>query len=448
MFTTATYSPEDNKLRLYFSSRLESDLFERVKAQGFKWAPKQELFVAPSWTPAREDFCIELAGEIEPEQTTMIERAEAKIERLEGAARKAEERSNGFHVAANAISKRFEFGQPILVGHHSERKARKDQERINNNMKNAVQEIDKIQHYNWKIRGVAAHANSKASRRTRLNRIKTLLAELRDLQRTLNTAQRNLKLLNQINTIEDKEKRENAISIYAGGTFVSVNLYFDLRNGKITHEEAITKCIENNNLIINSPTRKRWILHTLNRLGYERAELGPIVRFEGDITPAILQVFVRTHGADKPKASCDGENWKVVSSVDLPLHIGGGEKEISLTSSEWCELMQDTGYEVPAAGPKKPPILNFKAESIEVGRYGKAYLYQQIEMTKEEYSNLYEERRWVELSSCCTFRVKVCLDPNVRGYGAKRLAVFLTDSKVHPSPDSNSVVLSGVKADA
>src|SRR5579859_1596669 len=45
MSYTATYSPEDNKLRLYSSSRLPKDLYDCVKAAGFKWAPKQELFV-------------------------------------------------------------------------------------------------------------------------------------------------------------------------------------------------------------------------------------------------------------------------------------------------------------------------------------------------------------------------------------------------------------------
>ncbi len=39
---TATYSPEDNKLRLYATSRLDSDLYARAKAAGFSWAPRQQ----------------------------------------------------------------------------------------------------------------------------------------------------------------------------------------------------------------------------------------------------------------------------------------------------------------------------------------------------------------------------------------------------------------------
>ena len=80
---TATYSPEDNKIHLYASSRLDAETYARVKEAGFKWAPKQELFVAPKWTPQREDLAIELAGEIEPEEMTLAERAAIKAERLE-----------------------------------------------------------------------------------------------------------------------------------------------------------------------------------------------------------------------------------------------------------------------------------------------------------------------------------------------------------------------------
>src|SRR6202521_1514136 len=79
----ATYSPEDNKLRLYPSSRLPKDLYDRVKGAGFIWAPKQELFVAPAWSPAREDLLIELCCDIGDEDTSLVDRAEERAERFE-----------------------------------------------------------------------------------------------------------------------------------------------------------------------------------------------------------------------------------------------------------------------------------------------------------------------------------------------------------------------------
>jgi len=143
----ATYSAEDNKLRLYCSERLDSDLYSRVKEAGFKWAPKQQLFVAPRWTPGREDLCLELAEGISAEQTTLAERAEAKADRLDSLAHKRAQQANGYWQAAERISQRFAAGQPILVGHHSERKARKDQESMHRASEKAADAIKAVDYW-------------------------------------------------------------------------------------------------------------------------------------------------------------------------------------------------------------------------------------------------------------------------------------------------------------
>src|ERR1700758_5561794 len=116
---TATYSPEDNKLRLYPSSRLPKELYDRVKAAGFTWAPKQELFVAPAWTPEREDLLLELCGEIGDEDTGLVERAEERAERFEEYSDKREQDALRAKAAVEAITDGIPLGQPILVGHHS-----------------------------------------------------------------------------------------------------------------------------------------------------------------------------------------------------------------------------------------------------------------------------------------------------------------------------------------
>ena len=80
---TATYSPDDNKLRLSSATRLDRDVYDRVKAAGFSWAPKQDQFIASMWTPARADLCVELAGEIGDEDSSLIDRAEDRADRLD-----------------------------------------------------------------------------------------------------------------------------------------------------------------------------------------------------------------------------------------------------------------------------------------------------------------------------------------------------------------------------
>jgi hypothetical protein len=59
---TATYSPDDNKLRLYASARLDAETYARIKAAGFRWAPVQSLFIAPMWTPERLRTMAEASG--------------------------------------------------------------------------------------------------------------------------------------------------------------------------------------------------------------------------------------------------------------------------------------------------------------------------------------------------------------------------------------------------
>ena len=67
----ATYSPEDNKLRLYADVRIDAEDWQAMKENGWRWAPKQELFYA-FWSVKNEDFCLAIAGDILPEEMTMV----------------------------------------------------------------------------------------------------------------------------------------------------------------------------------------------------------------------------------------------------------------------------------------------------------------------------------------------------------------------------------------
>lgn len=135
---SATYSPEDNKLRLYSTSRLDDGLYKRVHEAGFRFAPKQDLFVAPAWSPSREDLLLELCGEVGDEDTTLVDRAEDRADRFEDYSEKRASEAHTAREAVAAIADHIPLGQPILVGHHSERHARRDAERIENGMRRAV----------------------------------------------------------------------------------------------------------------------------------------------------------------------------------------------------------------------------------------------------------------------------------------------------------------------
>ena len=440
----ATYSAEDNKLRLYASDRMDEETYHRAKKLGFKWAPRQELFVAPKWTPQREDFCIELAGEITAEQSTLVERAEAKAERLDTLAEKRQQQANAFHESANRIAERFHGGQPILVGHHSEKGARRDKEKIDRAMQKAVKAQKAVNYWNYKAEGVERHANYKNSFGVRSRRIKTLLADLRNWQRDINHAHMCQILWTKILEKSGDEDRFNGlVRSYAGaqlstGEAAPWTYCGELREEKITNKEFVDKTLQNCEKVINSQNTNRWINHILNRLGFERSELGPVSEYTGKLTGPIVQGFAREFGAHKPKATKTDTGWLFTSVIPLPLHLGDG-KNLELTDDNWVKLMQSSGYEVPAKRPSKPSILNFRASELTGKMWSQLREFSQIELTKAEYSKIYKDYRGVAISECGQFRFKVCKDPNSSGYDAAWFAVFLSDSKVHEAPKTMEV---------
>lgn len=68
---------------------------------------------------------------------------EGRADRLAERAKKARARSNSALAASDKIAERFYMGQPILVGHHSEKGARKDHERCDNLIRRSIAESDK-----------------------------------------------------------------------------------------------------------------------------------------------------------------------------------------------------------------------------------------------------------------------------------------------------------------
>jgi predicted RNA methylase len=285
---TATYSPDDNKLRLSSATRLNRDVYDRVKAAGFSWAPKQDQFIASMWTPARADLCIELAGEIGDDDSCLIDRAEDRADRFDDYRDKRTNEAELSAAQARRVADGIPFGQPILVGHHSERHARKDAERIQNGMRKAVQAFDTADY--WKRRAVAAiqHAKYKERPDVRARRIKTIEADKRKQERTRAEAEDFLSQWNHGGTDPMTMERATAIanldyfsrcyplvdyprdppaSQYEGQT----SLWSALTGGIVDAEQA-------RGLAREMYTRAvafsgRWIEHYDNRLAYERGML-------------------------------------------------------------------------------------------------------------------------------------------------------------------------------
>lgn len=376
----ATYSPEDNKLRLYPVSRLDSETYARVKEAGFSWAAKQGLFVAPMWTPAREDLLIELCGEIEDEDKSLVDRAEERAERFEEYEEKRAEDAERAHAAVAEIADGIPLGQPILVGHHSEKRARKHAERIDAGIRRAVKMWETSQYWAARAAGAIRHAKYKERPEVRARRIKGLEADARKQERSIKDAELFLKFWRDVLTLDQAKAISNVDHIsrcfpladYPRNPPASqyeglMSLWSALDGGIINAAQARDIAIPAHERSIEHA--QRWLNHTNNRLAYERAML------------------------DEQGAS---------------------------------ELL------APKARPKQLPICNYRApEGIDCENIyyrGETIRHPQIEMTAAEYAAINKDYKGTRVCEG-SHRVRTAM------VKSRLVCVFLTDKKVTEKPD-------------
>ncbi len=89
--------------------------------------------------------------------------------------------------ASKSISDRIPFGQPILVGHHSERRHRKDIERSHNSMRKSVEAQQKADYYGSKTVSTAIASDDPEA-----------IQKLKDKLEQLQNNQEHMKLVNKL----------------------------------------------------------------------------------------------------------------------------------------------------------------------------------------------------------------------------------------------------------
>jgi hypothetical protein len=288
---TATYSPDDNKLRLYASTRLSPDDYARVKAAGFRWAPQQDLFVAPMWTPGREDLLLELAGEIGDEDTSLADRANERAERFDRYHDRRLSDAERTHASVSAIANGIPLGQPILVGHHSERRARRDVDRIRRGTVKAVQLWRTSEYWTRRAAGAVRHAKYKERPDVRARRIKTVEAAARKAGRALAESDAfaaRWRRLDDPHTdgrdCDDELRRRRAewLADHDHGYYAAQHTHSSGYVGPYSYAEAlrdpsITPAMVRAVALANHARLRadteRWLEHYANRLAYERAML-------------------------------------------------------------------------------------------------------------------------------------------------------------------------------
>jgi hypothetical protein len=184
-----------------------------------------------------------------------------------------------------SIGARFEGGQPILVGHHSEKRARKDKEKMDNGMRKAVTMWERAEYWSYRAEAALNHAKYKERADVRARRIKGLEADARKYQREITQAEKFTTLWQA-----DDLSLARAVAIanhdHISGSFLLANypreapasqyegpmgIWSALDGQVINHEQARSIAVTCHARTIRH--YGRWLAHTQNRIAYERAML-------------------------------------------------------------------------------------------------------------------------------------------------------------------------------
>ena len=298
----ATYSAEDNKLRIYPDNRLDDELgdegYKEFKAAGYKWAAKQECFVCACWTPDAEDWALDLCGEIDDEDYSPEERSADRAERFGGY---RDKRRGEAHGHADDYESR-----PAVFGHQSQARAERQARRHDRHRHHALSQWSKAEYWQQRTEGVIRHALYRSSAPVRRSRLLRLEAEQRKHVKALESYRTRYEAWKAVAACEDAEKSRRlawtlANTSHEWGHYqhprqpnlkpLSMYCLLDDRytgGDPITGKEAAALWLANA-VDPYDETRSwhRWTSHYDLRIGYERAMLAAEggMASEADIEP-------------------------------------------------------------------------------------------------------------------------------------------------------------------
>lgn len=175
-----------------------------LSGAGFRWSGRLQAWYLPrTWRmPTRDVRVRELVGLLgdraavaegaAAKASTAAEREQARVDALVRSADRhgrradrAEAEAEAHGAKADRISSGIPMGQPILIGHHSERRHRRDLDRIHTSTRRSI-EADRTATQERRLaEGAQAQLERGESPVTRLRRLERNEAELRRLDRIL-----------------------------------------------------------------------------------------------------------------------------------------------------------------------------------------------------------------------------------------------------------------------
>lgn len=182
---------EHEGLQFQSDSKPSQDIISQLKANGFRWSSRQKLWYAKE-LPFRVEFLNSIAtygGEI-GEKLTFAEKISQKTIKAVNRAEYFEEKAEKTHKEASSLldtahkmADIIPFGQPILIGHHSEGRDRRYRARIDTKYQKSFETEKKAKYYEQRAQASSEFVEKTFDVGVTLRRIEKLEAELRGFYR-------------------------------------------------------------------------------------------------------------------------------------------------------------------------------------------------------------------------------------------------------------------------
>ena len=180
---------EHEGLQVSFSSKPSQEIISKLKSNGFRWSRRQGIWYAKelSYRVALLNEIAEYGGEV-GEKLSFAEKMDQKTQRAEerGArfierARRTKAQGEALLGQSRSMADIIPMGQPIIIGHHSEKRDRNYRARIQGKYEKGFETLEKAKYYQQRAGAANDFEGRTFNMGTTLRRIKDLEARIRSI---------------------------------------------------------------------------------------------------------------------------------------------------------------------------------------------------------------------------------------------------------------------------
>lgn len=159
------------------------------------------------------------------------ERKEKKLERYLELSQKANKRSKEYLKKHDKIANTIPFGQPILVGHHSESRYRNDIKKMDNDIRKSIAEDKKANYYEDKIKSIESNTSISSDDPNVIKKLEQKIVRLEEQKKKVKSREHEWyelpyinkeikRIKNRIKEIKELEELDFKDIIFNGGKVI------------------------------------------------------------------------------------------------------------------------------------------------------------------------------------------------------------------------------------